>query len=420
MDHHATLDTKYRRLFGYRAGYLPRERSSLDAWNQEMRSALGAGTPDPGGAVARLGLLIETRPIIRMYVSQMIEQVPAAQKVVHSIPELLRALQRISVTAPSYHQDPARRNAFPMSSLFAYMMMTPAGEAVFRNEEFNRALKGVLQQWCAYLDSPASAHVLNEGPFGWLSTFAWQDMQLWEFQLDRSLPHWGFQSYNDYFHREIKPQARPISAPDDPKVIVSPNDGNLVAIARDIKPQDQFWLKGEPFSLVDMLDRSSHWERFIGGYVFQSFLSGANYHRWHAPIAGTVRQARVVDGLMFSDAESAGFDPNAGILSEGYDATVNTRGLVFIESEDPAIGMVCVIPIGITEISSVQIRVKEGDRLKKGDELGFFSYGGSSLAIVFQRTAIDHFTVPATPPLPVVDPSSGPPIKVNAQIALAR
>lgn len=420
MDLHANLDARYRKLFGYRAGYLPRERAGLDAWQQDFRATLSAATCVPSDAVARLGALIETKPLIRMYVSQMIDQVPDAQKVVHSTPELLQALEQIVVSAPLYNQDPAKRNAFPMSSLFAYMMMTPAGEALFRNEEFNRAIKDVLQQWCRYLDSPASSHVLNEGPFGWLSDFAYQDMKLWEFEFDRTKPHWGFASYNDYFHREIKPQARPISAPDNPKVIVSPNDGNLVTIARDIKPQDKFWLKGEPFSLVDMLDRSEHWERFVGGYVFQSFLSGANYHRWHAPIDGTVRQARVVDGLMFSDAESAGFDPNAGVLSEGYDATVNTRGLVFIESDDPAIGMVCIVPIGITEISSVRICVKEGDRLKKGAELGYFSYGGSSLAIVFQKSAIDHFTVAPPPPLTVVDPSSGPPLLVNAQIAVAR
>jgi phosphatidylserine decarboxylase len=408
-------------LFGYRAGYLPRDRRSIGAWNRELREMLASGPHAPRGAVAELGALIETNPIIRMYVSEMIEQAPEENdKAVHNTRELLHALELITVTAPLYNQDPNKRNAFPMSSLFAYMMMTPAGEAVFRNGDFNRGLKGVLQQWCAYLDSPESAHVLNEHPHGWLSTFAYQDMKLWEFQLDRSKPHWGFASYNDYFHREIRPEARPIAAPGDPKVIVSPNDGNLVTIARDIKPQDRFWLKAEPYSLVDMLDRSEHWERFVGGYVFQSFLSGANYHRWHAPIDGTVRSAHVVDGLMFSEAESAGFDPQAGVLSEGYDATVNTRGLIFIESDDPNIGMVCVIPIGITEISSVQIRVKEGDRVRKGDELGFFSYGGSSMAIVFQRGAIDHFTVPTPPPLPVVDPTSGPPLFVNAQIAVAR
>ena len=68
------------------------------------------------------------------------------------------------------------------------------------------------------------------------------------------------------------------------------------------------------------------------------------------------------DGLMFSDAESAGFDPTAATYSQGYETAVNTRGLIFIESDDPIIGMVCVIPIGITEISSVSITVKSGDR----------------------------------------------------------
>ena len=78
---------------------------------------------------------------------------------------------------------------------------------------------------------------------------------------------------------------------------------------------------------------------------------------------------------MFSDAESAGADTTAGTYSQGYEASVNTRGLVFIESSDPAIGMVCVIPIGITEISSVSFSVKQGDKVEKGNELGFNRVG---------------------------------------------
>jgi len=95
---------------------------------------------------------------------------------------------------------------------------------------------------------------------------------------------------------------------------------------------------------------------------------------------------------------------------------VNTRGLVFVESPDPAIGMVCVIPIGITEISSVSFSVKQGDKVAKGDELGYFSYGGSSMAVVFQPKAIKCFTVPQNTS---GNQDSGPPIFVNAQIAIA-
>jgi phosphatidylserine decarboxylase len=420
-DVEARLEARYRRSFGYRAGYLPRDRRQVDAWHQGLKQQLrehvhGRRRSD---AVLELQRLLDTDAIVRMYVAQMIDQVPEAHRSVENTDELLAALERITVTAPLYDMDPAKRNAFPMSSLFAYMMMTPAGEAVFRNADFNRALKNILLEWCRYLDSPESAHVLNEDEHGWLSQFAYQDMKLYEYVLDRSAPHWGFKSYNDFFHREIRKEARPLAAPGDPKVIVSANDGNIVTIARGVKRTDLFWLKGEPFSLADMLDRSEYVERFVGGYVFQSFLSGANYHRWHAPIDGVVRDARVVNGLMFSEAESAGFDPNAGILSEGYDACVNTRGLVFIESADPKLGMVCVMPIGITEISSVTIKVKKGDRVSKGDELGYFSYGGSSMCLLFQPGAIDHFTVPSPPPLPVVDPTSGPAIQVNAQIAVA-
>jgi phosphatidylserine decarboxylase len=420
-DIEAQLEARYRRSFGYRAGYLPRDRRQVDASNQTLKHQLRERVHERrhSEAVLKLKELLDTDAIIRMYVSQMIDQVPEAHRSVENTGELLAALERITVTAPLYNMDPAKRNAFPMSSLFAYMMMTPAGEAVFRNEDFNRALKNILQEWCRYLDSPESAHVLNEGEHGWLSQFAYQDMKLYEYELDRSAPHWGFKSYNDFFHREIRKEARPLAAPGDPKVIVSANDGNIVAIARGVQRTDTFWLKGEPFSLADMLNRSEYVERFVGGYVFQSFLSGANYHRWHAPIDGIVRDARVVNGLMFSEAESAGFDPNAGILSEGYDACVNTRGLVFIESSDPKLGMVCVMPIGITEISSVTIKVKKGDKVSKGDELGYFSYGGSSMCLVFQPGAIDHFTVPSPPPLPVVDPTSGPAIQVNAQIAIA-
>ncbi len=198
---------------------------------------------------------------------------------------------------------------------------------------------------------------------------------------------------------------------------MSANDGTVYKIAREVKALDEFWLKGQPYSLLNMLSNSPYSEKFIGGDVFQSFLSGADYHRWRSPIDGVVRHAQVVDGLMFSNAESAGYDPTAGTYSQGYQASVNTRGLVFIESPDPVIGMVCVMPIGITEISSVIIQVKNGDRLKKGDELGAFSYGGSSMCLVFQRGAVNHFTVKEPPP--GSNPDDGPPIQVNAGIAIA-
>jgi phosphatidylserine decarboxylase len=286
------------------------------------------------------------------------------------------------------------------------------------HDPINNAIRDILQEWGAFLSSGKSLYVLNEGECGWLSKSAYDYNKLLEFIIpDQQAPHWGWTSYNDYFHREIKPEERPISDPDDPKVIVSANDGTVYAIANDVKALDKFWIKGQPYSLVNMLNNNEKFiEKFVGGYVFQSFLSGANYHRWRAPIDGTVVHTELVDALMFSDAESAGFDPDAGTLSLGYEASVNTRGLVYIQSPDPVIGLVCVIPIGITEISSVNIKVQPGTRVAKGEELGNFSYGGSTLALVFQPGSIDHFTVKAPPD----GGDNGPTINVNARIAVAK
>jgi phosphatidylserine decarboxylase len=418
----ATVDARYKRQFGVRAGYLPKKREAVHGWHVEMKATI-AGVKSKGAvhiistSVKELGHLIERDPMVRMYVTEMLEQVleiPGAPPTPMTVEELLIALDEITRMAPYYDTHSV---AFPMSALFSYMMMTDAGEAIFRNTAFNDAIRQILKEWCRYLNTPESRHTLNHGPHGWLSPFAYQDMKLYEFVTDKSDPHWGWTSYNDFFHRAIRKEARPIAGPDDPSVIVSANDGHVLTIARGVKRTDQFWLKGEPYSLADMLNRSAYVDTFENGYVFQSFLSGANYHRWHAPVDGTVVEAYVVDGLQFSDAESAGPDPGAD-LAEGYYASVNTRGLLFIKAENKAIGMVCVIPIGITEISSVEITVKAGDKVKKGDQLGYFSYGGSTLALVFEHGAIDHFTAPA-PPKGQFDPGDGPPIRVNAQIAVA-
>ncbi|HEV7671081.1 MAG TPA: phosphatidylserine decarboxylase family protein [Thermoanaerobaculia bacterium] len=421
-----SIEARYRNSFGRVAGYLPKNRAAVDEWQGELKreiaAARGAGIVSP--SVAALGRLIEGNGVVRMYVTQMIDQVPAKYKQIDDVAELLAALDQIVRSAPLYNRDPAKQNSFPVSSLFTYMMMTPAGEAAFRYTAWNDAIRKVLQEWCHFLDSPASLYVINEGEYGWLSQPAFEQNKLSEFVIpDRAAPHWGFTSFNAYFHREIQERYRPIGAPNDPRVIVSPNDGTVVTWERNVQASAQFWIKGQPYSLRDMLRgqhdhgfAESQVERFVGGDVFQSFLSGADYHRWRAPIAGAVRWVEKVDGLMFSDAESAGPDPTAATYSQGYEASVNTRGLVFIESDDPVIGMVCVIPIGITEISSVTFAVKKGDQVTKGQELGRFSYGGSSMAVAFQKGAIDHFTVPKNTS---GNQDDGPPIFVNAEIAIA-
>jgi phosphatidylserine decarboxylase len=419
-----TVDAKYQRLFGRFAGYLPADRKAVDDFQKNLAEKVGAKKAASGpltyaGSVKDLQELIKSNGIVRMYVTEMIDQQPLDQKKVTSIDDLLDQLNEIISIPPQWNVDPKVRNMFPMSSLFTYMMMTPAGEAIFRNDAFNTAIANILKEWCWYLDSPESRYVLTTDPEnGWLSPSAYWVNKLYEFEIpDQSAEYWGFKSFNAYFHRGIKPECRPIAEPDNPKIVVSSNDGTVYNIQDNVQREDQFWVKGQNYSLENMLN-GLYVEKFAGGMVFQSFLSGADYHRWVSPVAGQIVKIELVEALMFSDAESAGFDNTAATYSQGYEASVNTRGLVFVESPEKNIGLVCVMPIGITEISSVRFSVSEGDYVTKGQELGYFSYGGSSMCLVFQPGAIDQFTVPNR--VANSDPDDGPPIRVNAQIAIAR
>lgn len=402
--------------FGVLAGYLPQDRERIDEWLRETVAAADERRSDElVPSVLALAELIAGDGIVRMYVTEMIDQVPPQHRVVQDIPQLLRALNHIVQTVPRYNSDPAKLNTFPYYSLFLYMMYTRAGSVAFTLDSWNDALRGVLNAWRDLLDSSQSREVLNEREHGWLSPSAQEYLKLDEFIVpDRSAPHWGFASYNALFYRDIKPERRALAGPDDPRVIVAPNDGTVYRLARDVSAVATFWIKSQPYSVSNMLGSEALGAAFAGGDVLQSFLSSQNFHRWHAPVSGRVVETRVIPGLMFSQLRSLGFHPyDPTALSQAYDACVNTRGVVVIDSEDAALGKVCVLPVGITEVSSVTIEVEPGQLVKKGEELGYFRYGGSTLCVLFQAGAVAKFTLP-----PAV-PGVGIPIQVNSQIAIA-
>ena len=338
--------------------------------------------------------------IPRMYANQMLEQAKLEWFVYADISEWIISINYVIQRAPEYNPDPDKQFFFPMSKLFVFFMYTLSGAALFRLREFNVLLTQVLNDWCSYLSSADSRSVLNPNQAvpateGWLSPpaqaqFCLQQSVNYQYRNDPDKPYWNFSSFNDFFHREIELDTyRPLSGKGDDKVIVSANDGTVYRIARNVSACAEFWAKGQNYSLKDMFANSPYTDHFIGGDVMQSFLDGSDYHRWHAPISGKVIEKRLIPGLTFSELLSEGLDLSAGTLSQGYEANVNTRGLIIIQH--PTLGKVAVFPVGITEISSIGFTVEEGQELKKGDLLGYFSYGGSTLVLAFEKGMIKEF-----------------------------
>ena len=113
-----------------------------------------------------------------------------------------------------------------------------------------------------------------------------------------------------------------------------------------------------------------------------------------SPVSGTVKKAFVQEGLYFSQANSEHEDPTIQDHSEGYITQVQTRAVIIIEADDPVIGPVCVMPVGMVEISSCIIdpNIVIGTHVVKGQELGYFQFGGSTHCVIFRRDAIKTIT----------------------------
>src|SRR5919199_1814679 len=123
-----------------------------------------------------------------------------------------------------------------------------------------------------------------------------------------------------------------------------------------------------------MLAEDESTDGFIGGTVYQAFLSATDYHRWHSPVAGTIVRAFVQEGTYFSEADSEGPDAVEAQNSQGYLAHVSARAIVVIGADDPVIGLMAFVAVGMVEVSSCLIdpAITPGAHVAKGDELGFF------------------------------------------------
>lgn len=267
-------------------------------------------------------------------------------------------------------------------------------------------IKKVLNAWAEFLGSPASAYVLSNDKIGWLSDHGTHDLALTAnvgqtsysfdefFHCNPSMKHHGYMSWDDFFTRHFREDKRPIASPDDDTVIANACESKPYKMSRNIAQRDRFWIKGQPYSLMDMLAMDPLHEQFIGGTIYQAFLSALSYHRWHSPVSGTIKKVRLVEGTYFSEPLFEGLgDPsdNNGInqdgekSGQGYLTATATRAIIFIEADNPDLGLVCFMGIGMTEVSTCDTTVHEGQHVHKGDEIGMFHYGGSTHCIIFRK-----------------------------------
>ncbi|KAJ9214427.1 hypothetical protein DTO166G4_4051 [Paecilomyces variotii] len=199
-------------------------------------------------------------------------------------------------------------------------------------------------------------------------------------QLDMSevlLPVDQFKTFNEFFYRALKPGARPCSAPDNAKIVVSPADCRSVVFDR-IDEATKIWVKGREFSVERLLGNAypEDAERYKNGALGIFRLAPQDYHRFHIPVDGILGTPKTIEGEYYT--------VNPMAIRSALDVYgENVRVLVPIDSV--AHGRVMVVCVGAMMVGSTVITRKPGEKVSRAEELGYFKFGGSTILLLFEQ-----------------------------------
>ena len=447
------MATQAPALYRHRTGHwLPTDHAKLRGWVDkllERKLSIKEKPLDP--VLQTFKDFIDREPLVRMMATEMFQEVPVTppynkdptkfEPQIRNYDEMFECINTVLVEGPQWYksddEDVMGLIGFPINAILDWPMGTRSGYDFFTTKSVNDHWKAVLDKWKSFLSSPESLSVLDTKT-GWLSADALHVLaakgndgvdkytfsQL--YQCDPSAPYYGFESWDKFFTRQFRDGVRPIASAqgfvDSSAVIVNACESTPCFRKENVQLRDTFWLKSQPYSLADMLNGKDRARPFVGGQVYQAFLSALSYHRWHAPVSGTVMSVENVTGTYYSENYYEGFanivkgeprpDPNAPNNSQAYIAEVATRGIITIQADNQGIGLMAAVFIGMCEVSSCEFFVKPGDRIKKGDCIGTFHFGGSTHCLVFRPETKLKFDDPG----PYDDEENNK--KVNSLLAL--
>ncbi|CAG8463076.1 2119_t:CDS:2 [Scutellospora calospora] len=189
-----------------------------------------------------------------------------------------------------------------------------------------------------------------------------------------------YKCFNEFFYRKLKPDARIISDPNDDNVIVSAADSRL-NVFQDIDLAKKYWVKGKKFTIAELIQDEEMAKEFDGGSIAIFRLAPQDYHRFHSPVNSVVGSSKYINGTYFT--------VNPMAINEELDVfTENVRSVIQLHPSTPGASKVLFVAIGALLVGSIKFTVKEKDKVNKGDELGHFAYGGSTIICLWPKGVI--------------------------------
>ncbi|KAL1762667.1 phosphatidylserine decarboxylase-domain-containing protein, partial [Schizophyllum commune] len=233
-------------------------------------------------------------------------------------------------------------------------------------------------------DSPASTHAIP----GFISTYKIDTAELLEQDLSK------YECFNEFFYRWVFDGARlAVNTPYHAAYSCSRTlmtDDSRLAVYEDVNLATEFWIKGRNFTIPQLLNvpaASAAARAYDGGSVAIFRLAPSDYHRFHSPIDGEVRRVEDVEGEYFTVNPQAINQPGLDIL------TANVRSVLHMREAHSG-AAVALVAVGALLVGSIRWTVggegKENEQVRRGDELGYFAYGGSTVIALFPRGAVAY------------------------------
>jgi len=183
-----------------------------------------------------------------------------------------------------------------------------------------------------------------------------------------------FKNFNDFFTRKLKDNVRPIDTSFN--TVVSPVDGKILAYA-NISNSD-FIIKGFRFNVSSFLGNPVLAQKYHDGAVLIIRLAPTDYHRFHFPVSGNLTPGKKIEGDYFS------VNPLA-LRKKAEIFCLNKREYTILSN--PLFGDVLMAEVGATMVGSI-IQTYTGSSVKKGEEKGYFKFGGSTVVLLFEKGKI--------------------------------
>ncbi|KAF8984879.1 hypothetical protein BGZ46_006678 [Entomortierella lignicola] len=188
----------------------------------------------------------------------------------------------------------------------------------------------------------------------------------------------NFKTFNEFFYRRLKANARTLASPGDDRVAVSVADCRMTCFQTIIDAQ-QFWIKGRRFTVAKLLGDEVLAKKYDGGSLAIFRLAPQDYHRFHIPVRGVISEPKPIAGEYYT-VNPMSIRSHLDVYGE------NKRVISTIESKE--FGTVAYCSIGAMMVGSIILTTKGGQEVERMEEHGYFAFGGSTIVVLFEPNTI--------------------------------